>query len=163
MSINTLWHYLDLRRDDLDPELFGAALAVQPIYTLITNGGSEFSRPDWDSALHPHHLQEFLRNAVESAQKTEHFEREWRDLQQIFPHVKKAWEIGQDLFQKDLVRATTSQEEMDYLSLIDFAVDCYAYVSASNTYPNNRALQAWTINGYMLAWRRHFLTEEDSD
>ena|SRR5690242_19661924 len=157
MSTNNLQQYLDLRIDHLDPELFGAALAVQHIYTVIANGGSEVNRPDWDSALHPHHLQAFLKNAVESAQKTRHFEREWQTLQRIFPHMQGAWEKGQDLFQQDLARATTNPEEMEYLSLIDFAVDCYAYVSTRNAYPDNSALQAWAMHGYMLAWRHHFL------
>ncbi len=49
---------------------------------------------------------------------------------------------------------------MEYISLIDFAVDCYAYVLAMNTYPKNQALQAWVINGYMVAWRQHFSKEE---
>jgi hypothetical protein len=163
MNANNLEHYLDLRRDDLDPELFGAALAVQHIYTLIANGGSAFSRTDWDSALHPHHLQAFLRNAVVSAQKTRRFEREWQALQRIFPQMSVAWEKGQDLFQKDLARATTNQEEIEYLSLIDFAVDCYAYVSAKNTDTDNSTMQAWAINGYMVAWRQHFLKDLETE
>ncbi len=45
--------------------------------------------------------------------------------------------------------------------MIDFAVDCYAYVTARNAYHRNRALEEWAVNGYMLAWRQHFFTEED--
>ena len=45
--------------------------------------------------------------------------------------------------------------------MIDFAVDCYAYVTARNAYPHNRALEEWAVNGYMLAWRQHFFTEMD--
>ncbi len=161
MNTENLQDYFDLRRNDLDLELFGAALAVQHIYTLIVNGGNEFSRPDWDSTLHPHHLQSFLKNAVESARKTRRFEREWQSFQRIFPRMESAWEKGQDLFQRDLARAATSQEKMEYLSQIDFAVDFYATISAVKTYPSNQALQAWAINGYMLAWRQHFLTEEE--
>lgn len=87
MSTDDLQQYLGLSRDNVDLELFGAALAARHIYTLIANGGSEFGRPDWDSALHPHHLQAFLRNAVESAQKTRRFEREWQVLQRIIPQM----------------------------------------------------------------------------
>src|SRR4051794_21196117 len=108
MSTDNFQQYLDLRRETLDPELFGAALAVRHIYTLIADGGSEFDRPDWDSALRPHHLQTFLRNAVEVAQKTRRFEREWQALQRIFPQMRRAWEKGQDLFQQDLARAITN-------------------------------------------------------
>ena len=49
--------------------------------------------------------------------------------------VKTAWEKGQILFRQDLARATSNPEEMEYLSMIDFAVDCYAYVTARNAYP----------------------------
>jgi hypothetical protein len=160
MNTDDLQSYLDLRRDDLDPELFGAALAVQHIYKLIANGGSEFGRVDWDSALHPSHLQTFLKNAVESARQTRRFERQWQTFQRIFPQMESAWEKGQDLFRIDLARATTDQEEMEYISLIDFAVDCYAYVTTMNVYPEKRVLQAWAMSGYMLAWRKHFLNEE---
>jgi hypothetical protein len=75
-----------------------------------------------------------------------------------------AWEKDQDLFQQqDLARATTNQEEMEYLSLIDSAVDCYAYISTRNAYSENSALRAWAMNGYMVAWRRHFLAEEEQN
>ena len=57
----------------------------------------------------------------------------------------------------------SDEEELGYLSEIDFAVDCFAYVSALNTYPQNQALQAWLINGYMLAWRQHFLNDQKED
>jgi len=161
MSKDHLQRYVDLRRNDIDPEIFGAALAVEHIYALIINGGSECGRPEWDSALQPDHLQAFLARAVETAQKTKRFEREWRDLLRVFPRMREAWEKGQALFQEALVRAETNQENMEYLSQIDFAVDCYASISAQNMYPDNRALQAWAMNGYMLAWRKHFLDEED--
>ena len=42
-------------------------------------------------------------------------------------------------------------EEMEYLSQIDFATDCYAYAAALKTYSHDAALQAWFINGYMLS------------
>jgi hypothetical protein len=157
METNNIEYCMDLDRADLDPEVFAAALAVQHIGSLIANGGGRSGWPD----LPPHCLEAFLSRAVETAQKTQYFEPEWRRLQRIFPRMKDAWEKGQMFFQKDLIRVADSPEEMEYLSLIDFAVDCYAYVSASNAYPANKALQAWAMNGYMLAWRQHFLTEEE--
>jgi hypothetical protein len=72
------------------------------------------------------------------------------------------WEKGQTLFQEDLHRAKGDQEYLEYFSMIDFAVDCYAfaYASASFAFPDNPALKDWAINGYMLLWRQHFLTED---
>jgi hypothetical protein len=56
----------------------------------------------------------------------------------------------------------SNPEEMEYLSMIDFAVDCYAELAAKNTYLHDRMLQAWVINGYMLTWRQHFFANEDN-
>jgi hypothetical protein len=156
-----LEHSTDLRRDNLDPELFAAALAVQQIRKIVIHGGSEFGRPDDEDALQPQHLEAFLMRTVEHARQSKRFEREWQTLQQFVPHIRNAWEKGQTRFQEDLTRALASQEEMDYLPHIDFAIDCYACIAARNTYPNHQALQAWFINGYMLAWREHFLAEEE--
>ncbi len=50
---------------------------------------------------------------------------------------------------------------MDYFSMIDFAVDGYAYLSASRAYPDNPALCDWATNGYMVAWREHFLRGQE--
>ncbi len=63
-------------------------------------------------------------------------------------------------FQENLARAIDNPEEMEYLSQIDFAADCYAYASALQVYPYDRALQAWCMNGYMLAWQQHFFIGE---
>ncbi len=154
--------YTDLQREDLDPELFGAALAVQHIRKLISYGGSEYGRAGDEDALQPRQVEAFIVRATESAKKTKRFEREWRQLQRVCPQLQRAWEKGQAHFQEDLVRVANNQEEMEYLSMIDFAIDCYAYVTARNTYPDNRVLQAWLINGYVLVWRQHFLAEEDT-
>jgi hypothetical protein len=162
METNDVEYCTDLCRADLNPEIFAAALAVQHVRSLIANGGSRSGWPDPGSALPPHCLEAFLSRAVEAAQKTKYFEREWRRLQRIFPHMKDAWEKGQTFFQKDLIRVADSPEEMEYLSLIDFAVDCYAYVAARNAYPANQSLQAWAMNGYVVAWRQFFLTEEQT-
>src|SRR5258708_23763076 len=141
--------------------MVGGALAVEHVTRLIVWGGSRFKRADWEEVLPPHHLEVFLARAVEMAQKTGRFEQEWRKLQRIFPRMKIAWEKGQALFQEDLARATANQEELEYLSMIDFAEDCYAYVDARKTYPDDPARQAWAIHGYMLAWRRHFFADQE--
>ncbi len=116
--------------------------------------GSEFGRLDFDAAFYPQDLERFLARAVETAQRIKRFEHEWRRRQQAFPPMKEGWEKGQVLFQEALSRASDNQEDMEYLAQIDFAVECYASVSAW------KALQNWAINGYMVAWR-HFFTDED--
>jgi hypothetical protein len=73
--------------------------------------------------------------------------------------VREAWEKGQSLFQEALERAKSDHESMEYFSMIDFAVDCYAEVAASRVYSDHPALRDWAINGYMLLWRQHFLTD----
>jgi hypothetical protein len=50
---------------------------------------------------------------------------------------------------------------MDYFSMIDFAVDGYAYLSASRVYPDNATLRNWAINEYMLMWSWHFLKNQE--
>lgn len=156
-----LQHCIDLRRQDIEPELFALALAIRYIRDLINHGGSERGRPDFEVALHPESLEAFLARAVETTSKDARLAREWRQLQQLLPQAREAWEKGQALFREDLERAKSDQERMGYLSLIDFAVDCYAEVAASCAYPDNRVLQNWVINGYMLAWRQHFLADSN--
>ncbi len=148
---------IDLRRQDIEPEIFTIALAVCCIRELINHGGSDMRRPDLESALHPEHLESFITRAVEIAWKDARLAREWRKLQQVLPRVREAWEKGQSLFQEALERAKSDQESMEYFSMIDFAIDCYAEVTASRVYPDQPALRDWTVNGYMLAWREHFL------
>jgi hypothetical protein len=155
--------FIDLRCPDNDPELFAIALAIRHIRELINYGGSDIGRPDDDSALDPNHLEAFLTRAVEMTWKNRRFVQEWRRMQQVLPHVKEAWERGQILFQKALDRAKSDQEDMEYFSMIDFAVDCYAYVSASRSYPDNSMLRNWAINGYMLLWRGYFLKDQDGE
>lgn len=150
--------YTNLERDDLNPELFGAALAVQHIRKLISYGGSEYGRASDEDALQPEQLEAFIIRAIENAKETKRFEQEWCQLQKLIPQIKNAWKKGQAHLQKEIIRVADNQEEMEYLSMIDFAVDCYAYVSARNFYPGNRILQAWFINGYMHMWREHFLS-----
>ncbi len=162
MKDDDLQDCLDLHRADLDLELFAAALAVQHIRRLIAAGGSEFGRPEDEETLPLDHLKVFLARAVETAHTTGRFEQAWRRLQRLMPSLQAAWERGQTLFREALTRATSDEEDMGYLFQIDFAVDCYAYLSALNTYPHDRVLQAWAINGYMGAWRQHFLAEEDA-
>jgi hypothetical protein len=151
-------HYLDLRRADIEPEMFAAALTVQHVRRLIIYGGSDNGRLDLDSTLQPQHLELFLARAVETSRRTKHFEHEWRRLQQLFPRLRNAWEKGQTLFQEDLAGAIDRPEEMEYVSTIN-VVDCSASAKATNLYPPDRTLQNWTINGYMLAWQQHFLAD----
>jgi hypothetical protein len=161
MRSNDLGDATDLEQNDLDPERFAAALAVLHIRRLLTYGGGRYGRPGDEDDLQPEHFERFIPHALKEAQRTKRFERHWCRLQQTLPSIKVAWEKGQALFQEHLTRAMTNQEEMEYLSMIDFALDCYAYVSAKDVYPDNPAMQAWVINGYMFVWRQHFLDEDD--
>ena len=159
--MESLQQGLDLRRQDIEPEIFTIALAVCCIRELINLGGSDMRRPDLESALHPEHLESFLARAVEMTWKDARLAQEWRKLQQVLPRVRETWEKGQRMFQKDLARAKGDHESMEYFSMNDFAVDCYAYISASHIYPDNPMLRDWAVKGYMLAWRRYFLIEEN--
>lgn len=47
--------------------------------------------------------------------------------------------------------------------MIDIAVECYAEVAASRTYPDQPALWSWPVNGYMVAWRKHFLKDQEGE
>jgi hypothetical protein len=128
---------------------------------LVTSGENGIGVQDLDPMLSPHHLEAFLARAPESATKTRHFEREWQELYRLVRHGQLAWEKGQILFEADLMYATTNREEMEYLSMIDFADDCFATCVAHRGYPHNRTLDAWVISGYMLAWRQHFLVDNE--
>lgn len=87
--------------------------------------------------------------------------QEWHRLQLFLPGLKEAWERGKALFQADLDQAK-GKEYMDNIFMIDFAVDGYAYLSASRVYPDNLALRDWAINGYMLMWW-HFLKDQEEE
>lgn len=163
MEQEDIEHYLDLHQAETDLDWFAAALVIQHMRQLLVHGGSVWGRPDDEEALQPHHLETFITRAAQTAQKVQRFEREWHDLQRSVPWIKKAWELGQEQFHIALARAIANQEEMEYLSLIDFAVDCYAHISAINTFPYSSLLQTWFINGYMLAWREHFLKASASE
>ena len=152
---------IDLRRQDIEPEIFTIALAVRYIRELINHGGSDMRRPDLESALPPEHLESFLARAVEIPWKDARLTQEWRKLQQVLPRVREAWEKGQSLFQEALERVKSDQKSMEYFSMIDFAVDRYAEVAASRIYPDHPALRDWAINGYMLMWREHFLKDQE--
>ncbi len=160
MNRDELEQYLDIENVDISLDLFAAALAVEHITLLMVRGGNHSCQSDPNTAQHPHVLEAFLDRAVVAAQKTQRFVGEWRRLQRLFPRLKLAWEQGHTLFQADLARATTHQEEMEYFSMIDFAEDCYAYVNARKTYPDDAACQAWATNGYMVAWWQHFFPDE---
>ena len=53
LTSDDLHYSLDLRRADLDPELFAAAVAVHSIRRLIAAGGGSVGRPDEEEALSP--------------------------------------------------------------------------------------------------------------
>ena len=152
---------LDLRRLDTDPELFAIALALRHVRTVIQQGGSDRRHSDDDSALQPHHLEVFLDRTVETPWKDQRMAQEWRRLQVFLPRRKEAWERGKILFQEDLDRAKSDQEHLEYCSMIDFAVDGYASLSASRAYPDDPALQNWAINGSLLLWRKHFHKDQE--
>ena|SRR5947209_5413273 len=156
-----LRQFVDLHRQDIEPEVFALALALRSISGLIYHGGSDVSRPDLESALHPDHLQSFLARAVEITWKDAGLAQEWRKLQQVLPRVREAWEKGQSLFREALERTKSDQKSVEYFSMIDFAVDCYAGVAAFGVYPDHPALRDWAINGYMVAWREHFLKDQE--
>ena len=146
--------HLDLRRPDLDPEDFASALAVQHLTLLLVHGGSAYGRPDAEGALDPLPLEAFLDRTAVTAQRVGRLVQEWHLLQHLFPHLKRAWEEGQVLFQEDLVRVKHSQELLEFFSMIDFAVDCFASLTAKKAYPGDAPAQAWALNGYMVAWRK---------
>lgn len=159
MSEKIVQQVLDLRQPDIDLERFAAALVVQHIRVLIVSGGSSFGRPDLDDALHPEHLEAFVERAVIHAQQTLHFEQEWLWLQVRLLDVHAAWEQGRAALQHDLAHASANQEEMDTLSVVDFASGSYAVAAAQSVYQYDRTLRKWLINGYMVAWRQHFLED----
>lgn len=163
MNMDHLRRYADLNRTDIDLEEFSTALALQYMSRLIANGGSEIRRPDLDPPIDLPRLRGFLARAVETARRTKRFEREWDRLYQLIPFLDLAREKGLELFQRDLTRAMANEEEMEYLSEIDFTIECYTRVAAFNAYPHQAALQAWVTRGYILAWQRLFLKEEDAD
>jgi hypothetical protein len=124
--VDYLQQYFDLSRRDIEPEIFTIALAVRYIRELINHGGSDMRRPVLESALPPGRLESFLACAVEIPWKDARLAQEWRKLQQVLPRVREAWEKGQSLFQEALERAKSDQESMEYFSIIDIVVDCYA-------------------------------------
>src|SRR5213080_540903 len=93
---------IDLRGQDIEPEIFTIALAVRYIRELINHGGSDMRRPDLEPALHPEHLESFLARAIEIPWKDARLAQEWRKVQQILPRAREAWEEGQRLFQEAL-------------------------------------------------------------
>jgi hypothetical protein len=161
--MNYLQQCIDLRRQDVEPEIFTIALAVRYIHELINHGGSDMRRPDLESALPLEYLESFLGHAVEIPWKDARLAQEWRKLKQALPRVREAWEKGQWLFQEALEQAKSDPESLEYLSMIDFAVDGYANMSAFRAYPDNSMLQNWAINGYMLAWRANFFNDQEGE
>ncbi len=162
MARKTVQQCLDLRQPDIDVERFADALVVHHICLLIDSGGKTLGCYDLDDSLDAEHLTTFVERAVVNSQQTHHFEQEWLLLKARVSEVSAAWEQGRVAFQHDLTRTKDNQEEKSYFSIIDFASDCYAVAAAQSYYRFDRSLQAWLINGYMVAWRQHFSTEEDN-
>lgn len=65
------------------------------------------------------------------------------------------------LFQYDLDRAKSDPDDLGYLSQIDFVDSCYAYPSGRKLYPYSPICVNWFVNGFMMAWRKHFLEDEE--
>src|SRR6266704_1468282 len=157
MAKKTVQQCLDLRQPDIDVKRFADALVVHHICLLIDSGGKTVGRYDLDDSVDAEHLTAFVDRAVVNSQQTHHFEQEWLWLQVRLLDVHAAWEQGRAALQHDLARASANQEEMDSLSVIDFASDSYAVAAAQSAYRYDRTLRKWLINGYMVAWRQNFL------
>lgn len=155
------WLRVESGKRRLRPRRRRVALAVQHISRLIAGGGSIYQRPDDKDAHAPEVVEVFVQRAVAYAQHTHHFEQEWLKLQRTLLVCKEAWKQRQACFHGDCAEATHHQESLDSLSQIDFAVDCYASVAARKKYPHALSQQQWFTSGYMVAWRIHFLQEED--
>jgi hypothetical protein len=161
MAKKTVLQCLDLHQSDIDLERFADALVVHHVCMLIDSGGKPVGRYDLDDSLDAEHLGTFVELAVIKAQQTHHFEQEWLLLKARLSEVNAAWGQGRAAFQHDLTHALVNQEEMHYFSVIDFASDCYAVAAAKTYFQFDHALQKWLINGYMVSWRQHFLSDEN--
>ncbi len=131
-----LEEFIDLYSRDIDPERCVIAFAIHYI-KLINVGGSDIGRPDDDSAPQPRHLEALLTSVAEITLQGKRLVQEWPNLQQLVPKFKEAGEKGQPQFREALELARSNLEDMEYFTMINFAVDCYAYVSASRVYPDN--------------------------
>jgi hypothetical protein len=161
--VDYLQRCVDLRRQDIVPERFAIALAMRYVRELINSGESDMRCPALESALRPEYLESFLARAVEIPWKDARHAQEWRKLKQALPRVREAWEKGQRLFQEALEQAKSDPESLEYLSMIDFAVDGYANMSAFRAYSDNSMLQNCAINGYMVAWRANFFNDQEGE
>ncbi len=83
--MNYLQQCIDLRRQDIEPEIFAIALAVRYIRELINHGGSDMRRSGHESALHPEHLESFLARAVGTLWKDASLAQKWRKWRQVPP------------------------------------------------------------------------------
>src|SRR6266702_4187204 len=152
MARKTVQQCLDLRQPNIDLERFADALVVHHIRLLIDSGGKPLGCYDLDDSIDAEHLTIFIERAVIRAQQTHHFVQEWLHVKARLSEVNAAWEQGRVAFQHDITCHTDNQEDMGYFSVIDFAADCYAVAAAKAYYQFDRTLQAWLINGYMVAW-----------
>jgi hypothetical protein len=70
MNMDHLQQFTDLRRTDIDSEVFATALAILHIRKLIASGGSSIGRPDLETMLTPLQIEVFLVRTISAAQKT---------------------------------------------------------------------------------------------
>jgi hypothetical protein len=68
---------LDLRRRDIDPEVYAAASAVRHVGTLLANEGSVYGQSDLVDAFHPSESEAVSTRTMETAQKSTGFLSEW--------------------------------------------------------------------------------------
>ncbi len=104
-----LEEFIDLYSRDIDPERCVIAFAIHYI-RLINHGGSDIGRPDDDSAPQPHHLEAYLTRVAEVTRQGKCLVQEWRNLQQLVPKLKEAWEKGQMLFREALEREKVTRK-----------------------------------------------------
>lgn len=161
MDMEPLHRSLDLQQEELDPDLFAATLAVNYVTYLMNSGGGNSIWPNLEATLHPYHIERFVTCVVEIARKANRFEGEWRKLQQSLPSIHHAWSRGQAYFEAHLLHAKIDSGEMEYFSIVDFAVEWYAYPAAQEVYQDEPLCREWFVSGYMLAWQDHFLSEDE--
>jgi len=53
MNMEHLKPFIDLRKTDIDPEVFAAAIAIHHVSKLIASGGSSIGQLDLESVLPP--------------------------------------------------------------------------------------------------------------
>lgn len=147
--------YLDLRDENIDPEKFANALALQYVYHLLLYGKDSGKNMYAEAALQPRHLSQFLKRALDAAQQKKQFEQEWTTLYCLVQNSTSAWETGYSLFESELSeRAGERNRSFALLQRKD--VEDHARRIAVRVYRRDWSMQAWLENGYLYAWQQHF-------